>query len=102
AGAAGLRIGWAIIDPGDRPRFEALVDEGRRMGAVLVGLVVAFLMAALVEGFVTGRPWPTSVRIGIGVLAFTLFWGWTIVAALRLRRATPDPAPPPTPIPTPK
>jgi uncharacterized membrane protein SpoIIM required for sporulation len=85
AGAAGLRIGWAIIDPGDRPRFHALVDEARRSGSVLVGLVAAFLLAALVEGFVTGRPWPTWVRIAIGVFVFVLFWGWTIAFAWRAR-----------------
>lgn len=95
AGAAGLRIGWAIIDPGDRPRFNAITDEARRAGSVLVGLVVAFLMAAVVEGFVTGRPWPTSLRVGIGVVVFSAFWGWTIVYAVRLRREgreqyTPD------------
>ncbi|MBI4883250.1 MAG: stage II sporulation protein M [Actinobacteria bacterium] len=95
AGAAGLRIGWAIIDPGDRTRANALTEEARRSGSVLVGLVVAFLLAALVEGFVTGRPWPTSLRIGIGVLVFVLFWGWTIRFAVLARRAgyeeyTPD------------
>jgi len=86
AGAAGLRIGWAIIDPGDRPRFNALVDEARRMGAVLVGLVLAFMLAAMVEGFVTGRPWSTSVRIGIGAAVFLGFWGSTIVAIRRIHR----------------
>ena len=86
AGAAGLRIGWSIIDPGDRPRFNALTDEARRAGSVLVGLVVAFMLAAIVEGFVTGKPWPTALRVGIGVCMFLLFWGWTIVYAFRLRR----------------
>ena len=86
AGAAGLRIGWSIIDPGDRPRAHAFVEEARRSGSVLIGLVVAFLMAAVVEGFVTGRPWPTAVRIGIGAGMFLLFWGWTIVFAVRARR----------------
>jgi uncharacterized membrane protein SpoIIM required for sporulation len=97
AGAAGLRIGWAIIDPGDRSRINALTEEARRAGSVLIGLIIAFLLAALVEGFVTGRPWPTSLRIGIGVLVFVLFWGWTIRFALRARREgnesyTPDAA----------
>jgi hypothetical protein len=45
---------------------------------VLLGLIVAFLMAATVEGFVTGRPWPTALRIAIGVFAFALFWGPTV------------------------
>lgn len=87
AGAAGLRIGWTLIDPGDRTRFAALTEESRRAGTILLGLVVAFLMAAMVEGFVTGRPWPTSVRVGIGAAAFTAFWGWTISYAIRARHA---------------
>ncbi|MDO8389391.1 MAG: stage II sporulation protein M [Actinomycetota bacterium] len=95
AGAAGLRIGWALIDPGDRLRSHALTEEARRSGSVLVGLVAAFLLAAVVEGFVTGKPWPTWLRIGIGVVVFVLFWGWTVVYVIRLRRAgdeqyTPD------------
>ena len=83
AGAAGLRIGWTVIDPGDRRRLDALAIESRRAGNVLVGLIAAFLLAALVEWFVTGRPWSTWVRVGIGVAVFSLFWGWTIVLGLR-------------------
>ncbi len=86
AGAAGLRIGWTVISPGDRSRFSALTQEARRAGNVVVGLIVAFLMAAFVEGFVTGRPWPTELRIAIGAVVFLLFWGWTIIYAVRARR----------------
>jgi uncharacterized membrane protein SpoIIM required for sporulation len=87
AGAAGLRIGWALIDPGDRTRFAALTKEAHRAGNVVIGLVAAFLLAALVEGFVTGRPWSTAVRVGIGIAVFVLFWGWTIVFGVRAARA---------------
>jgi uncharacterized membrane protein SpoIIM required for sporulation len=88
AGAAGLRMGWCLIDPGDRLRLDALAAEGRRMAAVLLGLVVAFLMAAMVEAFVTGRPWPTSARVLIGVAVFVAFWGYVVAFAIR----RPDPA----------
>lgn len=87
AGAAGLRIGWSLISPGDRPRMYALTEEARRTGSVLVGLVAAFLLAAVVEGFVTGKPWPTSVRIGIGVFVFVLFWGTTVWFVVKAKRA---------------
>jgi uncharacterized membrane protein SpoIIM required for sporulation len=90
AGAAGLRIGWTIIDPGDRTRFAALTEESRRAGVILMGLVVAFLMAATVEGFVTGRPWPTALRIAIGVFAFLLFWGHTLVYGKRAAAIVED------------
>ena len=42
AGGAGLRLGWTLIDPGDRPRATALVEEGRRAMAIVLGLVVVF------------------------------------------------------------
>jgi uncharacterized membrane protein SpoIIM required for sporulation len=86
AGAAGLRIGWTVIDPGDRTRVSALAEEGRSAGTVVMGLVVAFLLAATIEGFVTGRPWSTALRVGIGVVAFGMFWGWTIAFGVRQNR----------------
>ena len=73
AGGAGLALGWALIAPGDRPRREALADEGRRAVVVVLGLVLAFAVAGLIEGFVTGRPWPTQLRVGIGVVAWAAF-----------------------------
>jgi uncharacterized membrane protein SpoIIM required for sporulation len=75
AGAVGLRLGWTLIDPGDRRRGEALVEEGRRAIVVVIGLVGVFTIAGLIEGFVTGAPWPTWVRVGIGVAAEAVFLG---------------------------
>lgn len=86
AGAAGLRIGWTVIDPGERSRVVALSEEGRRSGNVIIGLFVAFLMAAFIEGFVTGQPWSTWVRVIIGLTGFVLFWGWTVMFAWRQRQ----------------
>lgn len=85
AGAAGLRLGWTLVDPGDRRRGEALVEEGRRAMAVVLGLVGVFALAGVIEGFVTGAPWPTWLRIGIGVTAWA---GLGTAVALRGRAAT--------------
>jgi uncharacterized membrane protein SpoIIM required for sporulation len=86
AGAAGLRLGWTVIAPGNRTRWRALTDDGRYIGNVVIGLVLAMLIAGLIEGFVTGRPWPTSLRIGIGVIAFVAFWAWPILNGRRAAR----------------
>jgi len=87
AGASGLRLGWTLIDPGDRPRAEALAEEGRRAVVIVLGLVLTFLVAGTIEGFVTGRPWPTWLRVGIGVVAETAFlsyiWVYGRAAARR-------------------
>lgn len=79
AGAAGLRMGWALIAPGDRRRADALTAESRQAVAVVIGLVLAFAVAGLIEGYVTGRGWPTSARVGIGVAAASAFWAWVVV-----------------------
>ncbi len=73
AGGAGLALGWSWLVPGDRARLDALAEEGRRAVVVVLGLVAAFAVAGLIEGFVTGRPWPTALRVGIGVAAWIAF-----------------------------
>ncbi|MBV9412760.1 MAG: stage II sporulation protein M [Acidimicrobiia bacterium] len=78
AGAAGLRLGWTLIDPGDRPRRAALADEGRRALAIVAGLVVVFLAAGTIEGFVTGSSLPTWARVGVGVLGEAVLLTWLI------------------------
>lgn len=85
AGGAGLRVGWTLIAPGDRRRGAALREEGRRAIAILAGLTVVFLLAGLIEGFVTGSALPTAVRVGIGVAAEVAFLGYVVVYG---RRAT--------------
>lgn len=79
AGGAGLALGWSVIAPGDRWRRDALAKEGRRAVVVVLGLVVAFAVAGLIEGFVTGRPWPTALRVGIGVVAWSAFLLYVVV-----------------------
>ena len=78
AGAAGLRLGWAVIDPGDRPRSAALAEEGRRAVVLVLGVVFTLLVAGLIEGFVTGSGLPTAVRVGIGLLVEVSFLAYVL------------------------
>ena len=79
AGAAGLRLGWTLIDPGDRFRGEALTQEGRRAIAIVLGLVVVFSVAGLIEGFVTGSPLPTWARVSVGVIVEVAFLAYLVL-----------------------
>lgn len=80
AGSAGLRMGWSLIAPGeDRSRGEAFGTEARRAFVVLVGVTVAFVVAGLIEGFVTGRVDDTWLRVGVGVVAEAVFVTWIVV-----------------------
>jgi hypothetical protein len=78
AGGAGLQMGWAMLAPGDRTRAAALAEEGRRSVVLVLGTVGAFVVAGLIEGFVTPAPIPTLVRVAVGVAVEVLFVAWVV------------------------
>jgi uncharacterized membrane protein SpoIIM required for sporulation len=87
AGGAGLRLGWALIDPGDRTRAVALAAEGRRSVTIVAGLILTFVVAGLIEGFVAGSALSTPVRVGIGAIAEVLFLTYVVVLGRAAVRA---------------
>jgi uncharacterized membrane protein SpoIIM required for sporulation len=50
AGAAGFRIGWAVMFPGPRARLDAVAAAGRTAGAAMAGVVVMLIIAGVLEG----------------------------------------------------
>jgi uncharacterized membrane protein SpoIIM required for sporulation len=78
AAAAGMRLGWAAVSPGNRPRGQVLAEQTRAVVSVAIGLVAVLLTAGLIEALVTPSPLPTAARIGIGVLAEACFLGYVI------------------------
>jgi uncharacterized membrane protein SpoIIM required for sporulation len=78
AAAAGFRLGWTVIAPGDRPRGDALAEEGRRSVVIVLGLMLCFIVAGIIEGFVTPSNLPAAARVGIGVLVELGFIFWIV------------------------
>ncbi|MGK2958481.1 MAG: stage II sporulation protein M [Acidimicrobiales bacterium] len=79
AGAAGLALGWSIIVPGDRSRIESMAESGRRSVVLVLGLIAVFFVSGLIEGFVTGQPWPTALRVGIGIVVWAGFCAYIAI-----------------------
>ncbi len=73
AGATGMRLGWSVIAPGDRPRGQVLAEQGRGVVSVAVGLVGVLGVSGLIEALVTPSSLPTFVRVGIGIIAELAF-----------------------------
>jgi uncharacterized membrane protein SpoIIM required for sporulation len=86
AAAAGLRLGWAIIDPGPRRRSQALAEEGRATITITLGLIVVLGVSGIIEAFVTPSPLPTWTRIGIGAIAEITFLTYVIALGRRAQR----------------
>jgi uncharacterized membrane protein SpoIIM required for sporulation len=102
AGATGMRLGWSVIAPGDRPRGQVLAEQGRAVVSVAVGLTVVLLVSGAIEAFVTPSPLPTFMRIGIGILAEAAFLGYVVFFGRRAVKAgdTGDIADAPDVVPT--
>jgi uncharacterized membrane protein SpoIIM required for sporulation len=86
AAAAGLRLGWVIIDPGPRRRGQALAEEGRATVTIAIGLVAVLAVSGVIEAFVTPSGLPSWARIGIGGVAEVLFLAYVIGAGHRAQR----------------
>ncbi|MFC4078001.1 stage II sporulation protein M [Salinithrix halophila] len=58
AGAAGLSLAGSWLVPGDLSRLESFKREGKVTVKLILGVVPMFVMAALIEAFITPAPWP--------------------------------------------
>ncbi|WP_449061822.1 stage II sporulation protein M [Planomonospora algeriensis] len=86
AAGAGLKLGWTAVDPGHRPRGQALAEQGRAIVSVALGLVAVLFLSGLIEALVTPSPLPTWARIGIGALAEAAFLGYVVYFGRRAVR----------------
>ncbi len=79
AGAAGLRLGLALVAPGRMRRIDALIAAGRAGGQLCLGILAMLVFAAFVEAFwsSTGSiPDPVKFGVGGGLWLLTLLWLW--------------------------
>lgn len=74
AAAAGLRVGWAVIDPGPRARGTALAEEARHGAEIVLGTVPWLVLAGLVEGFVTPRRIGLAPALAVGIGIASVYW----------------------------
>lgn len=76
AGAAGLRLGMAVIAPGNSSRRAALVAAARPAVRLMYGAAAMFLAAAFVEAF-----WSPLTEFGFQTKIIAGIAGWVSLAA---------------------
>ena len=85
AGAAGLRIGQALVAPGRQRRSQALAQAGRDTAPIVYGLVAMLVIAALLEAFWSSSAWmPVPAKFGAAALC------WIAVLSYFLRAGRGD------------
>ncbi|KAF1699680.1 stage II sporulation protein M [Pseudoxanthomonas suwonensis] len=77
AGGAGLRLGMALVAPGNRRRRDALVHAGRIGARLSFGVALMLVAAAFVEAFWSSIAWlPDWLRFGVAALLWAVVLGW--------------------------
>jgi len=66
-GGAGMMIGYALINPGDMTRGQALKKKGMEAARIVVGCACFLVIAGIIEGFLSPSDLPAAVKIGTGV-----------------------------------
>lgn len=85
SGAAGFKLAEALIMPGRRSRFRALMDNSRIALTIIYGAATLFLMAAFVEAFWSSQ---TLVPVTIKYLIGLALWFVVILYFLRVGKVS--------------
>ncbi len=73
SGAAGLRLGQALLAPGRRSRLEALKLAASEAAVLIYGTIAMLLVAAGVEAFWSSARWVSpAVKYGVGAACWAL------------------------------
>ncbi len=91
AGAAGLRLGHALVAPGERTRRAALGHEGPQAVRLVLGCAPFLAGIAVVEGFISpGDFFPPALKAALGLTLFALFWIYLLTSGSSGEGSTPE------------
>jgi uncharacterized membrane protein SpoIIM required for sporulation len=72
SGAAGLRIGHAIVAPGRLPRLQSLVHATEDCIVVLYGVTAMLFVAAAIEAFWSSATWlPAAAKFSVAAICWS-------------------------------
>ncbi len=84
SGAAGLKLGHALIAPGRKPRLVALKDNARTAVRLLYGAATLTFFAAFIEAFWSPlRSVPFEIKIAVGIALWALTLAYLLLGGRR-------------------
>lgn len=81
--AAGLRVFWALLVPGEATRFQAVGSAARASITAAVGCAILLAGSGFLEGFVTPSELPDALKITLGTLLTVATWAYTLILGSR-------------------
>lgn len=82
-GAAGLKLGFSLIDPGPYRRVDAIRLAGRESVLIVYGSALMLVAAAFIEAFWSSMPGMQLVKYGFGVFVALLLLAYCCFSGKR-------------------
>ncbi|MCW5960509.1 MAG: stage II sporulation protein M [Pyrinomonadaceae bacterium] len=76
AAGAGMMIGYAIVNPGDLTRGQALKKKGVEAVKLAIGCACFLVIAGIIEGFLSPSSFPAWIKYATGILSGILMYSY--------------------------
>jgi uncharacterized membrane protein SpoIIM required for sporulation len=76
AGAAGLRLGYGVLFPGNYGRRDSIARAGVEASRLVAGIIPLLVIAGTLEGFFSPSNAPVWLKFTVGGALFTLLISW--------------------------
>jgi uncharacterized membrane protein SpoIIM required for sporulation len=83
SGAAGLRLGWALVVTEGRTRAGSLRAAGPTLYRLVLGTAMLLLVAAAIEGFWSASPVPRVAKYVFGTVQWFVVAAWLVLGGRR-------------------
>jgi uncharacterized membrane protein SpoIIM required for sporulation len=80
---AGMMIGYAMINPGDLTRAQALKKKGMEAAKIVIGCAFFLVIAGMIEGFLSPSDLPAAIKFGTGIGTGIAMYGYLLLAGAR-------------------
>ncbi len=77
---AGMTLGWALVNPGDSTRAEALKKRGLEAARVVFGAACLLVVAGVIEGFLSPSNLPPIVKYLTGISTGIAMYSYLFLA----------------------
>ncbi len=82
-GGAGMMIGYAIINPGDTTRAQALKKKGIEAARIVIGCACFLIIAGTIEGFLSPSELHPAIKIATGIGTGVAMYSYLLLAGRR-------------------
>ncbi len=84
AGGAGMMIGYAIINPGDLTRAQALKKNGMEAAKIVIGCAFLLVIAGLIEGFISPSGLHPAFKVATGIVSGIAMYSYLFLVGRKI------------------